>query len=174
VCPLSLSSFAHLTDHPLSPFGSNTPERSRSPVPRLRVSPFLLWAVQPYSAFKPLLIPLVLYVNWELLAPYLSPGTSNPFAQVFLLSGRVPTSPPNDPRYAKNWWDLVFVAYYIIFWSFVRQSLSAQVFQPLARYFGLRKPAKIDRFCEQGYALVYFGVFSLWGYVSLMNTFFFF
>lgn len=157
------------TDRPHSPLGSNTPERGRSPVRHRRVSPFLRWAVEPSSAFRLLFVPLVLSANWELLAPYVSPGAPNPFTSIFLLSGHLPTSSPEDPRYAKTWWDIAFLAYYVIFWSFARQSLATQVFQPLARYFGLRKPAKIDRFCEQGYALVYFGIFGIWGYVSQTN-----
>ncbi len=156
-----------MTNQITSPLGSNTPERGRSPVRSQRISPWLRWAVQPSSALKLLLVPVVLYANWEFLAPYLSPGASNPFGSVFLLSGRLETSPHNDPRYAKTWWDLAFLVYYIVFWSFVRQSLAAQVFQPLARYFRLKKPAKVERFCEQGYALVYFGFFGTWGYVSL-------
>lgn len=127
----------------------------------------ILYLISPSaSAFKLLLIPLVLYANWQLLAPYAAPGVPNPFAHIFLLAGRVSTSSPDDPRYAKSWWDLVFVAYYIIFWSFIRQSLTTRVLTPLARYFRLKKPAKVDRFCEQGYALVYFTIFGFWGYVS--------
>ncbi|KAF9446956.1 longevity assurance proteins LAG1/LAC1 [Macrolepiota fuliginosa MF-IS2] len=152
-----------------SPLGSNTPERAPSPVtPRgghhPRPSPYLRWAVQPSSAFKLLAVPLVLYANWYILAPLLSSDIPNPFAPVFLLAGHVSTSSKDDPRYAKSWWDLVFIAYYIVFWSFVRQSLSVRVFKPLARYFGLKKPAKVERFCEQGYALVYFAAFGAWGY----------
>lgn len=150
------------TDTPSSPLGC----------PSLYVSPLNSHFTLPLnffsaSAFKLLLIPLILYANWHLLAPYISPGLSNPFAHIFLLSGRVPASSDDDPRYAKTWWDLLFIAYYIVFWSFVRQSLSSRLFKPLARYFGLKKPAKMDRFCEQGYALVYFAAFGSWGYVSL-------
>jgi hypothetical protein len=37
--------------------------------------------------------------------------------------------------------------------------------RPLAKYFGLRRPAKVNRFGEQTYALLYFAVFGAWGYV---------
>ena len=37
----------------------------------------------------------------------------------------------------------------------------------MARYFGLKKEAKLERFGEQGYAVVYFGIMGAWGYVRL-------
>ena len=107
----------------------------------------------------------MLYLNWELVAPYVEPGISNPFAGLFLLKGRVPGSPPEDPRYQKSWWDLAFLAYYVVFFSFVRETLAAKVSRPLAKYFGLKRESKIDRFAEQAYAVVYFMVSGTWGYV---------
>ncbi len=118
------------------------------------------------SAFSVLLVPVVLYANWELLAPFTSPTIPNPFAPFFLLSGPVSASSPDDPRYAKSYFDLLFIAYYIVFWSFIRQSLTIYVSRPVARYFRIRKDAKIDRFGEQTYALFYFSVFGAWGLVS--------
>ncbi|KAF5387711.1 hypothetical protein D9615_000494 [Tricholomella constricta] len=155
---------------PQTPLGSSTP-RSASPVypngkpsTALPVSPSLRWAVQPSSAFKLLLVPLVLFVNWELLSPYLAPGLKNPFGCFFLLSGRIPTSSPENPRYAKTYLDLLFLAYNIVFFSLVRQLVAVKLCRPIAKYFGLKREAKIDRFGEQGYALVYFMFFGAWGY----------
>ncbi|KAG5342530.1 hypothetical protein C0989_000658 [Termitomyces sp. Mn162] len=169
----------HLTGPflPQTPF-SATP-RSQSPVsPTLKawaarpVSPWLRWATQPSSAAKLLLVPVILYLNWELTAPYLAPGWKNPFGAFFLISGLVPTSSPDDPRYQKTYLDLLFIAYNVIFFSLVRQLIVIKVCTPVARYFGLRKSGKIERFGEQGYALVYFGFFGAWGYVSdfLLST----
>ncbi|RDB22598.1 Sphingosine N-acyltransferase lac1 [Hypsizygus marmoreus] len=163
----------HLTGPflPQTPLGSLTPERSASPVianGRIwnvpAVSPWLRWAVKPKSAFKLLLVPLVLYVNWELLSPYLAPDAQNPFGAFFLISGRIPTSTPDDPRYAKTYQDLVFLAYNIIFFSLFRQLITVTLCRPIAKYFGIKREAKIDRFGEQGYALVYFMLSGAWGY----------
>ncbi|KAG6857085.1 hypothetical protein H0H87_009646 [Tephrocybe sp. NHM501043] len=160
----------HLTGPflPQTPLGSSTP-RSASPVsPSFRpwaprpVSPWLAWAVQPRAAVKLLLVPLVLALNWHLSAPYLAPGTPNPFTPCFLLSGRVHA--PDGPRYQKTYADLVFLAYNILFFSLVRQLVAVNLGRRLARYFGLRREAKIDRFGEQAYAMVYFAVFGAWGY----------
>ncbi|KAJ2920100.1 hypothetical protein MD484_g341, partial [Candolleomyces efflorescens] len=160
---------------PQTPLASTTPSRTGSPVASTgflsasrRVPPWWLqWATNPYTALKLLITPVVLCLNWHFVTPYVAPaGIPNPFAPIFLLSGHIPDSSPEDPRYAKTYSDLVFLAYYIVFFSFVREYLAIKVARPLGRYFGLRKEAKLDRFAEQFYALVYFTFFGTWGYVS--------
>ncbi|KAJ7498822.1 longevity assurance proteins LAG1/LAC1 [Mycena latifolia] len=154
----------HFADpfQPQTPLGSRTPERTSSPLgPRQRaISPWLRWAVEPAEAFKLLLIPIVLYTNWELLTPYLAP-LLEPLAPAL---GPVPTSDPDDPRYAKGWCDLMFLAYNIVFFSCFRQLITVNLFRPIAKYFGLKKEAKLDRFGEQGYAVVYFLLSGAWGF----------
>ena len=61
--------------------------------------------------------------------------------------------------------DLVFIVSYIVFFSFVRQIFTLHVFQPFARWYGIKR-SKFDRFGEQGYAVVYWGAMAVWGYVS--------
>lgn len=118
------------------------------------------------SSFKLLMIPIILWANWELLAPYVAKGIENPFAPMLFISHRVPSSSPEDPRYQKGWLDLVFVAYYIVVWSFFRQAITLHFFQPLARKYGIKKAGKLERFGEQGHAMAYFAVMSCWGFVS--------
>jgi len=118
------------------------------------------------SALKLLLVPIVLYINWEVLAPYVAKDLPNPFAPLIFVSHRIPTSSPDDPRYAKGYLDLLFLAYYIIFFSFARQTITISVCRPIAQYFGIKMQAKIDRYGEQGYAMVYFGLMGAWGFVS--------
>jgi acyl-CoA-dependent ceramide synthase len=117
------------------------------------------------SSFKLLMIPVILYLNWEVLAPYVAQDISNPFRPLLRLSHRVPSSDP-DVRYAKGYLDLVFIAYHIIFFSFVRQVITVNLCRPIARYFGMKRVTKLDRFGEQGYAFVYFAVMGIWGCVS--------
>lgn len=109
----------------------------------------------------------MLYANWELLSPYVALGIQNPFANIFLISGYIPTSKPDDPHYRKTYWDLAFLAYYVIFFSFVREMIAIYVSKPAARYFGLKRASKIDRFGEQTYALFYFMIYGAWGYVRV-------
>jgi acyl-CoA-dependent ceramide synthase len=102
------------------------------------------------------------------VAPYfgVARGQENPFAKFFLLDGRVPSSPSDDPLFRKTYWDFAFIAYYVVFFSFVRQCITVNISTPVARYFGLRKEAKIDRFGEQNYAFWYFMVSGASGVVS--------
>ncbi|CEL63838.1 hypothetical protein RSOLAG1IB_05602 [Rhizoctonia solani AG-1 IB] len=134
------------------------------------------WMREPASSFKLLLIPLVLYGNFELVTRYiLEQPYSNPFAPLLFISHRLADSEPSDPRYSKGWLDLAFLAYYVIFFSFVRQSVTIHIIRPLAMKLGVHKEAKLDRFAEQGYAVLYFGIFGSLGlYVmSQMPTWWF-
>ncbi|EIN10456.1 longevity assurance proteins LAG1/LAC1 [Punctularia strigosozonata HHB-11173 SS5] len=124
------------------------------------------WIVRPASSFKLMLIPIVLYYNWEWIQSYLGTNHPNPFEPMLYISHRIPDSPEDDPRYHKGYMDLVFVAYHMIVWSFVRQFITLNICRPTARYFGLNKQSKIERFGEQAYAIVYFGFFGAWGYAS--------
>ncbi|KAJ7599292.1 TLC domain-containing protein [Mycena floridula] len=141
------------------------------------VSPWLRWATQPASAFKLLLVPIVLYVNWEIFTPFawqyfgplIQPGTSlekpsNPFGAFFLISHRLPDSPDDAPLYSKGYCDLLFLAYYIVFWSFFRQLTAVNITKPIAKYFNIRKEATLDRLGEQLHALLYWGLMGSWGF----------
>jgi very-long-chain ceramide synthase len=117
------------------------------------------------TALKIVTVPIVLYLNWEFASKYVTLPFSNPFGPLFLLSGYVEGSAPDDPRYAKTWFDIPFLVYYVVFFSMVRQFITVDVAVPVARYFGLKKASKIVRFGEQTYALIYFSFFGAWGYV---------
>ncbi|KAI0773442.1 TLC domain-containing protein [Irpex lacteus] len=119
----------------------------------------LRWVVVPTTSLKLLAIVVLLWATWEVLTP----GLTNPFAPLLFVSHRVPTFSPEDPRYQKGYLDLVFVSFYIVVWSFVRQAITLWGFKPLARWYGIRKEGKLDRFGEQGYAVVYFAFTGLWG-----------
>ncbi|KIY49286.1 LAG1-domain-containing protein [Fistulina hepatica ATCC 64428] len=83
---------------------------------------------------KVLLIPVVLYCNWEI----------------------------------KGWCDIPFIIYHLFWFSFLRQ-IVVRIFKRAGFYFGLRSVAKLERFSEQGYAMVYFAIYGLWG-VWIMKT----
>ncbi|PPQ93570.1 hypothetical protein CVT25_005562 [Psilocybe cyanescens] len=158
---------------PQTPPGSLTPVVGSTPSPTLNSfqsqrenwSVFVRWAIDPYLSFKLLLGPVVLFLSWELLSYYeVHTGFPNPFGNIFLLTGYIPTSAPDDPRYRKTLWDLAFLAYYVVFFSFVREYLALKVGRPAAKYFRLKRESKVDRFAEQTYAFFYFMVFGAWGF----------
>ncbi|EIW61986.1 uncharacterized protein TRAVEDRAFT_44814 [Trametes versicolor FP-101664 SS1] len=135
-----------------------TPSRSSSPVVRWSTESrgfwqdlkSLRWVVVPSSSLKILLLVFILWANWELLAPYIAKDTPNPFAPLLFISHRIPDTPEDDPRYQKGYLDLAFLAYYIVFWSFVRQTITVYLCRPAAKWFGIRRETKLDRFGEQG------------------------
>lgn len=43
--------------------------------------------------------------------------------------------------------------------------------KPLARSLGIKKEAKLDRFGEQGYAIVYWGSMGIWGTVRIVRIY---
>ncbi|KDQ29361.1 hypothetical protein PLEOSDRAFT_1038998, partial [Pleurotus ostreatus PC15] len=164
----------HLTGPflPQTPLGSAASSRTASPVPPYKKLPppqpsaLLTWAIDPLVAFKILIVPVILYINWDLITPFVDPSlqSRNPFAPLFLLSHRVPASSEEDPRYQKGYLDLLFIAYYIVFWSCIRQIITVNICKRICHYFGIKKQVKIERFGEQGYAFVYFAFFGAWGF----------
>lgn len=114
------------------------------------------------SSFKLLVGPIVLYA---ILAAF--DVQPNPFEPMLFTSYPISSSSPDDVRYAKGWLDIVFVLYHIIVFSFIRQFALLDIILPIARRLGIRKQAKLDRFGEQAYAMLYYGTMGIWGIVSL-------
>jgi acyl-CoA-dependent ceramide synthase len=108
----------------------------------------------------------VFYGVWELLSLRLGAlrQLSNPFAKFFLISNKIAST-----RYAKSWADLLFVSYYVVFFSWFRE-LVVTFGRRVAIYLGIRRKAKIVRFGEQTYAFVYYSLASAWGCVSLTRV----
>ena len=117
------------------------------------------------SSFKIIAAAVLLYINWEIITPFVAPGLPNPFAPLIFISHPIESSSSDDPRYAKGYLDLAFVASYVVVFSFLRQIFILHIFRPFARWYGIKR-SKFDRFGEQGYAIVYWGSMSVWGYVS--------
>ncbi|PKI82748.1 sphingosine N-acyltransferase [Malassezia vespertilionis] len=85
--------------------------------------------------------------------------------RLFFQSVHTALFPNESPllRYGKGWLDLCFIAYFVIVFSFLRQLLTVYCFKPLGAYLGLRTEVKQVRFAEQGYALFYWGLASVFG-----------
>lgn len=121
--------------------------------------------MSPASSFKLLIIPIILYAICTILG--IKP---NPFEPMLFISYYLPNSAPDDPRYGKGFLDIVFIAYHIIVFSFIRQFSLFKIIFPIARRLGIRKQAKLDRFGEQAYSMLYYGGMGLWGAVSAIHS----
>ena len=123
------------------------------------------------ASLRILLLPIFLHINWIIFTPLLfAHPPSSPFAPLLFISHPTPspTDDITDPRYRKGWLDLVFIAYGVVLFSFVRQTVVFKICFPIARYFGIHNKGKLARFGEQGYAIVYFSFFGAWG-VRIMS-----
>ncbi|KAK7205988.1 hypothetical protein BZA70DRAFT_149939 [Myxozyma melibiosi] len=109
--------------------------------------------------------PLIL-----LLIPLIAFGLSSDKSDANWLYGMIfasyklePEYEGGPPMYGKGRNDFLFVAYYTVVLSFIREFTMQQVLEPLARWNGLKKEAKVKRFMEQTYFILYDGVMGPWG-----------
>lgn len=68
-------------------------------------------------------------------------------------------------QYGKGFNDFLFVGFYAIFFTFLREFLMGCVLAPIAHYFGINRQSKVKRFMEQTYSMFYYGCsgpFGLW------------
>ncbi|BEI81962.1 hypothetical protein CcaverHIS002_0211220 [Cutaneotrichosporon cavernicola] len=153
------------TVQPLSK-GKGAPRRSASDLPDRYKSLGMKrdfttgrWMLVPSSAFVLMMIPVILWANqWMLIdLGLMGPYKVNPFAWMIFPSYRLPNG-----LYTKGLLDFVFIGYYIIFWSFVRQFVTLYILRPLGTKLGI-KGSKVMRFTEQGYAVFYFGIMGTAG-----------
>ncbi|KLO10177.1 longevity assurance proteins LAG1/LAC1 [Schizopora paradoxa] len=119
----------------------------------------LRWIRVPSSSFKLLIIPIVLFGFCKIFFP----NGPNPFEPMLFISHQIPDSPKDAPRYAKGPMDLVFLAYHIIVFSFIRQFTLFYILHPIALRLGIKKGSKLERFGEQAYAVLYYGTMGVWG-----------
>lgn len=78
-------------------------------------------------------------------------------------------------QYGKGENDFYFVGFYALFFTFLREFVMCVILRPLAGILGVKKPHKVNRFMEQGYAMFYYGLsgpFGLYVMKSLPIWFF--
>ncbi|KDN47739.1 LAG1-domain-containing protein [Tilletiaria anomala UBC 951] len=130
----------------------------------------LRWMIDPVASLK---ITGVIVALWAVVS-VLAPHRPNPFSRLLFISHRVPVTQVilaepkaalsgDTMRYQKGWYDLSFIAFYIIVFSFIRQSITLWVFKPFALWWGIKNETKQTRLMEQGYAFCYWGSFGLLG-----------
>ncbi|GAA5853510.1 hypothetical protein JCM8547_002488 [Rhodosporidiobolus lusitaniae] len=132
---------------------------STAPAEKTHSGP-LAWLVQPKQT-----LPVILAVvaAWFALE-HISPG-SNPITPFLFISHPLPLEPADngEQRYGKGPRDFVFLLFYIVVFSFLREAVTEYLVRPLARNLGLKSESKIVRFTEQGYAFVYLSASATFG-----------
>jgi acyl-CoA-dependent ceramide synthase len=112
------------------------------------------WMVNPLTSLKLIVLVLAAYSGLESTLPE---GTDNPLAPFVFISYPL-TKEAGEARthYTKGPLDVCFLLFYIIVFSFVRQSITEYIVRPFARRLGIRTESKQLRFMEQAYAAIYF------------------
>ncbi|OLL26597.1 Sphingosine N-acyltransferase lac1 [Neolecta irregularis DAH-3] len=95
----------------------------------------------------------------------LNPTSHNPIHRALFVS-----YPVSNKGYSKGLHDITFVIFYIIVFSAFREFVMHEILKPLAKLNGLRNPAKVLRFMEQGYSLVYFSLSTAFGLYNMYGT----
>lgn len=118
-------------------------------------------------------IPLVLI--FAFLSLYaVNPTESNVIHRFLFLSYKQEPEPGADPsappQYGKGLWDIAFVVFYTIVLSFTREFIMQALLKPLARYCGIKTRGKQQRFIEQMYTAVYFGLMGPAGIYVMRRT----
>lgn len=120
------------------------------------------WMRHPGTSFRMILILLVPWTIFELCRSQQWIHT-NPFSPFILISYSLPLQAGEMySRYGKGLKDILFLAYYVIVFSFVRQTVTECIARPFAKWLSL-KGTKQDRFVDQSYAVFYWGSASIIG-----------
>ncbi|KAI4204561.1 MAG: hypothetical protein LQ350_001111 [Teloschistes chrysophthalmus] len=109
------------------------------------------------------------------------PYSTNPLSSAIFLSYPLDPSDPlipaavrADPKaplhYGKGPKDIAFVAFYIVVLSFTREFIMQRVLRPIARWCKMNTRSKQNRFLEQTYTGIYFGIFSPYGLYVMYHS----
>ncbi|MCO5596178.1 hypothetical protein L7F22_050238 [Adiantum nelumboides] len=128
------------------------------------------WMTVPASSAKLAGLIILLWANWQVFTP----NVPNPFTPLIFITHQIPIAEviKTDPslaanndviRYQKGYGDILFLLFYIIVFSFLRQSTTIYLFKPFAAWWGISNDRKRERFMEQGYSFLYWGSAGLFG-----------
>ncbi|BGP10383.1 sphingosine N-acyltransferase lag1 [Rhodotorula toruloides] len=120
----------------------------------------LAWFVKPKKTGQLVAVVVAIWAAIERFAP----ARQNPLTPFLFISYPLAREPGDEgQRYGKGPWDLAFLAFYIVVFSFLRQSVTEFFIRPFAMRLGLKTEGKITRFMEQAYAVVYFSASGAYG-----------
>lgn len=159
------------TDHRITPSTSSSLSSKRPKgVAKLpwEASGRLSWLVSPFKTLQIILLTISTWFLIERLTPY--SGPSNPLSRLLFISYPLPRElGETEQKFGKGGYDLCFLGFYIIVFSFLRQSITEYLIRPLAKRLGLKTESKQARFMEQAYAVVYFSASGVFGLVSAIS-----
>ncbi|SPN97005.1 related to longevity-assurance protein LAG1 [Cephalotrichum gorgonifer] len=117
-------------------------------------------------------LPLFLLVTAASLYA-LNPTESNILHRFIFPYYRIddPSAAPGAPvQYGKGLWDIAFVSFHTIVLSFTREFIMQEILRPLANAWGITSRRKQERFAEQMYTAIYFGISGPVGIYVMRQT----
>lgn len=113
------------------------------------------WMVNPETSLQLISMVLAAWAGLELTLPA---GAANPLAGLVFISYSLrPEAGETEQRFGKGPKDLAFLCFYIVVFSFLRQSITEYIIRPFARRLGIKGETKTQRFMEQAYGIIYWG-----------------
>lgn len=154
---------------------SKSVKRATTSAPLAPRSPLISWLVKPFRSLSIIAVAVATWAAFEYTSTTLR-GPSNPLSPLLFISypltpnaDELASSNPN-PRYGKGPHDASFLLFYIVVFSFLRQSITEFLIRPFARSLGIKSESKLTRFMEQAYAIVYFSASGGYGLVGCSRT----
>lgn len=141
--------------------------------PKRRKSPSIARRCKHIAARHTWTVPLLMLLPFA-AAYALNPTESNPVHPFIFPAYRLAPAEGADPsapaQYGKGPLDVAFVAFYAIVLSFTREFVMQALLRPLAAASGIANRGKQQRFMEQMYTAVYFGVMGPAGIYVMYRT----
>lgn len=114
----------------------------------------LRWVTNPRESFLIIAGIISCWCAWEIATKPAdgAPRPGNPFDPFLFVSYDLPhraDDPEGFVRCRKGWLDLVYLPFFIILFSFIRQGLTQWIVEPFGKYIGISKGRKMERFMEQ-------------------------
>jgi very-long-chain ceramide synthase len=181
--PVPSAPYANQSARPRIPRPNSPPELARKVVEPKRGPKALHWLTSPADSFTVLATIFSLWAAWRTFLP--SYRDVNPFSAFLFVPYPVTLGDEGlETRFKKGPRDLLFLGYWIVVFSFVRSTIMQGPLKKLGRKLGIERTRKLERFEEQvcpsqslalmmyslsptlqGYAIFYFGLSSIAGFV---------
>lgn len=126
--------------------------------------------IKNYIVERQIELPLKI-ISVILIFYFLAPGSQNPFSRFLFISYPIYKSEIDGTvLYGKGYWDLAFISFWVIAFTFIRESIMLYILKPIAIMGGIKSNRKILRFMEQGYVTIYYIVAASVGVTIMYNS----
>ncbi|CAG8772803.1 6626_t:CDS:2, partial [Gigaspora rosea] len=97
--------------------------------------------------------------------------SQNPFSRFLFISYPIYKSEIDGTvLYGKGYWDLAFISFWVIAFTFIRESIMLYILKPIAIMGGIKSNRKLLRFMEQGYVTIYYIIAASVGVTIMYNS----